>query len=447
MKGHWLRIAAAVAVLAAAGVVGVSSSTAITAPPNTQYDPACDQFQVASATDPSNPLALPSTPAGGDPLQGAHFFVDGPRHGQAAGAVASLLGDDPTSFADSDSWAAYKALHAAQIASNPKASALAKIADQQETQNISEYAGGGGPDAIASQTQKIMCHNATADPTTDTVPVISTFFIYPFGQFCPTLKQIQAWQATFKGLVNAMAWAIGRMRAVILMEIDSLGASGCLQGKKPKPKPKKPKPHPHTVYASSALDLWLADLRYEAQVFSQLPHAVVYEEAGYSDAQSAQDTAQELWQAGVSQVRGFWTNGTHFAWDTSEIRWAQQIEGDLYRLSKGSYSAHFVVNTAQNGQGPLLNPHPTTQGNENLCNPPGRGLGRMPTGDVNPTFDGHSFKYLDAFLWTGEPGRSHNSNCPNGPWQPAGVFDPRFALELAQNANQQLGPGYPSQTY
>lgn len=71
----------------------------------------------------------------------------------------------------------------------------------------------------------------------------------------------------------------------------------------------------------------------------------------------------------------------------------------------------------------------------------------MPTGNVNPTFDGESFTGLDAFLWTGVPGRSHNSNCPGGPWQPAGEFDQRFALELAQNANQQLGPGYPSQPY
>ena len=27
------------------------------------------------------------------------------------------------------------------------------------------------------------------------------------------------------------------------------------------------------------------------------------------------------------------------------------------------------------------------------------------------------------------------------------TFDPRFALELAQGANQQLGPGYPSEPY
>ena len=156
---------------------------------------------------------------------------------------------------------------------------------------------------------------------------MSTFFIYPHGQFCPSLSALRGWQGTFKRDVNEMASAVGSKRAVIFEEID------------------------------------------------------------------------------------------------------------------------FVVNTAQNGQGPKLNPHPVKQGIENLCNPPGRGLGRMPTGDVNPTFDGYTFTGLDGFLWTGVPGRSHNSNCPGGPWQAAGVFDSRFALELAHNANQQLGPGYPSEPY
>ena len=158
-------------------------------------------------------------------------------------------------------------------------------------------------------------------------------------------------------------------------------------------------------------------------------------------------TANRLWQAGVSQVEGCYTNGTHFAWSSNEIKWAEKVSNDLWDLSDHHYRAHLVVNTAQNGQGPKLNPHPVKQGIENLCNPPGRGLGRMPTGNVDPTLDGYTFKYLDGFMWVGVPGRSHNSNCPAGPWQPAGVFDPRFALELADNANQKLGPAYPSEPY
>jgi hypothetical protein len=384
----------------------------------------CADPDISAPTASAN---LPVAPSTGDPLQGAHFFVDGPRHGQAAGEVSQLLGIDATNLPDAASWAVFKASHLGAINANPKARLLSKIANQEETQNVSLYAGGGGPGAIAAQTTKLVCNNMSADPTPATVPVISTFFIYPNGQFCPQLPAIQRWQGTFRRLVDEMAGAIGRKRAVILMEIDSIGTSACLKGR--------------------ALALWLNLLKYEAQRFSQLPHAVTYEEAGYSDANPDGVTANRLWRAGVNLLRGFYTNGTHFAWSRDEIRWAQHVSDDISRLSRGSYRAHFVVNTAQNGQGPKANPHPVQQGNENLCNPPGRGLGRIPTGNVVPTFDGRSFKWLDAFLWTGVPGRSHNSNCPGGPWQAPGVFDPRFATELAQNANQKLGPGSPSQPY
>ena len=103
------------------------------------------------------------------------------------------------------------------------------------------------------------------------------------------------------------------------------------------------------------------------------------------------------------------------------------------------YIAHYVINTAQNGQGPKLNPHPFSQGIEDLCNPPGRGIGRAPTADLAPTDDGLVFPLVDALLWTGVPGRSHNSNCHPGDAS-AGVFDLRFALELASNASDQIGP-------
>jgi hypothetical protein len=419
----WLAVAAAF--LVAALVSGTSS--AARAPIAHPAGATCATPDVTTPRDPANPLALPTPPGPGQsPLTGAHFFVDGPRHGQAAGAIAQSLHLDPMSLSESLSWAQFQQTYGPMF--DAQAQLLAKIGSQEETQNVSLYAGGGGSAAIQGQTTKLLCNNAMADPTQPTVMVFSTFFIYPNGKFCPSLPALQRWQPTFIGDVNGMARGIGIKRAVILMEIDSIGTSSCLKNKK-------------------LLKLWLHDLSWEANVFSQLPHAVVYEEAGYSDAQGPKWTANRLWQAGVRQVEGFYTNGTHFAWSSKEITWAEKVSNDLFGMSKGTYRAHFVVNTAQNGQGPKLNPHPVQQGIENLCNPPGRGLGRMPTGDVNPTSDGLTFPNLDGFLWTGVPGRSHNSNCPGGPWQPAGVFDPRFALELAQNANQKLGPGFPSEPY
>lgn len=386
----------------------------------------CATPDVNSPRDPANPLALPTTPSSGDPLQGAHFFVDGPRHGQAAGAIAQLIGINPKGQSESLSWGAFKAAHQSAINGNGKARQISKIADQEETQNISLYAMGGGPGAIFGQTNKLLCNNAAADTTDGSVMVFSTFF-WPHGDECPSGGDIRAWNGTFHRLVNEMARAIGSKRALVLEEIDGIGASSCMP--------------------RSALPLWLDDLAFESKTFGALPHTVAYLEGGYSDANAAGLTARRLWKAGIQRVRGFWTNGTHFAWSINEIRWAQDVASDLKTISHGRYTAHFVINTAQNGQGPKIPRSIVQQGNEELCNPPGRGLGRIPTGDVHPTLDGKNFAGLDGFLWTGVPGRSHNSNCPGGPWQPAGVFDPKFALELAQNANQKLGPGFPSQPY
>jgi hypothetical protein len=417
LKG-WLAAGSVAALVLAFGLPSISAGRG----QHQRRAADCASPDVNTPRDPANPLALPSPP-GRDPIQGAHFFVDGPRHGNAAGTVAQLIGVNPTSVSETTSWPDFKAAHQGAINGNYRAREISKIADEQETQNISLFSQGGGRGAIFSQTQKILCNNMAADSTPASVAVFTTFMIYPNGQECPSLSQIRGWQGTFHRLVDEMAAGIGRKRAIILEEIDSIGVSSCLRGR--------------------SLAIWLGDLKYESKKLGSLPHTVVYQEAGYSDAQGPAWTANRLWKAGINQIRGFFTNDTHLVWSIDEIRWAQDIADDLYARSHHRYTAHFIVNTAQNGRGPKRNPHPVTQGNEDLCNPPGRGLGRIPTGAVA----GLGFRYLDGFLWTGVPGRSHGSSCPNGPWKSAGTFDPRFALELAQNANQQLGPHYPSQPY
>jgi len=438
------------AALAAAMLLSITAAAANRPRAHAAYVSECSDSQYPATRDPSNPLDL-LTPPGPDPLHGAHFFVDGPRHGDAAGGIEQLLGLSPTSYPDDYSWAQFEQ----DLASPPLSSTLSgspglahdvqlleKIGDEEETQNLSLYSGGGGPGAVFGQVQKLLCHNLTADHTPHTVPVFTTFFVYPKGKFCPSLSAILANGPTFRRQIDELATGTGRHPVVYLLEIDSVGTSTCLSRR--------------------ARRAWETDLRYEIVKMSALPHTVVYVEAGSSDEASAAYVVKMLDAICVvrihrqlvnvcAQMRGFFTNDTHFNWSINEIKWANQVSAGLQKLIfkqiKQQYTPYFVVNTSQNGRGPKLNPHPRTQGSEDLCNPPGRGLGRKPTADTAPTFDGHTFfPRLDAFLWTGVPGRSHGSTCHPGD-APPGVWFARFALELAANANQQLGPAYPGQPY
>jgi hypothetical protein len=227
-------VAAALSALGIAG--GVSATSAAGAVPGSHPRQAhavlaqqCPDPYPATR-DPSNPLALPDAP-GPDPLNDAHFFVDGPRHGEAAGAIAQLLELNPTHFRDSLSWASFKARLAhgrlrrklkRNRALARKVALLEKIADQPEAQRFSRYSAGGGPGAIFGQVQKIFCHNLTADP--GGVPIITTYFLYQAG-YCETSSEIVANRPTFERQVDEMVAGIEHRPAVMLLELDAIGAS------------------------------------------------------------------------------------------------------------------------------------------------------------------------------------------------------------------------------
>ncbi len=416
------------ALLAVAAMVGVPAAVgrshaetfarpAAAVPSATVASRACaDPDHYPARRDPSNPLDLPNPP-GANPLNGANFFVDGPAHGAAASAIASMLGMDPSSFPNDYSWAQFKQILqsgpvAARLAADPslaqKVSLLARIADQPEANRFSLYSEGGGPGAIYGQVHKVLCSNLAADP--GTIPIFTTFFLYQAG-YCETRSQILANRPTFERQINEMARGIDRRPAVMLLELDAVGASRCMQ-------------------YNGALPYWEADMRYEINKISALPHTVVYIEGGYADSNPPRYTANVLNAVGIQKIRGFFTNDTHEDWTIKEIRWGE-------RVSRLTHGTQFIVNTATNGQGPMIPANRVREGNEVLCNPPGRGLGPLPL--VNPGFAG-----VDAFLWTAPPGNSSGS-CNGGP--PSGTFWPAKAVGLSAMANSKLGPGYPSEPY
>jgi endoglucanase len=408
-------LCAVAGVLAAAATVLSGCAQAFTGTVHAADAQQCSQ-RYPAVRDPGNPLDLAQAP-GANPLTGARFFVPGPAKGSAARAIAQLVGLDPDTMPVNESWATFAhrlatgRLHR-KLAGDPglarQVARLSKIAAQPEAQRISSYSWGGTPDGIFKQTEKVLCQNMTADP--GTIPIINTYFLHATLGGSPTPAQMSAYEPLFRARVDAMAQAIDRRPAVLLLEVDGIGST-------------------RGVVRMGSLPEWETDLSYEINAVAALPHTVVYVEGGYSDSNSVGYTARVLNAIGVNRIRGFFTNDTHEAWTINEVRWAT-------RVARRTDGAHFIVDTADNGRGPLLNRVKVGNGIEDLCNPPKRGLGPTDT-----TVTGYA--YADAFMWTHPPGNS--SGCGGGP--PGGVFWPARAEGEAARANRQLGPGFPSRPY
>ena len=161
-----------------------------------------------------------------------------------------------------------------------------------------------------------------------------------------------------------LARVIGDDRVVIAFEPDSLGTIDCL--------------------APSRRDDRLRVLGHGVDVLSKLPNATVYIEAGASDWESADRTAKLLRNVGVSKVRGFMLNVTHYDWTGNNIQHGLEI-------SRRLGGKHFIINTAENGRGGVHYKKWIDRSRHIWrritvwCNPGMRGLGPAPTtGDVTP---------------------------------------------------------------
>jgi endoglucanase len=167
----------------------------------------------------------------------------------------------------------------------------------------------------------------------------------------------------------------------------------------------------------------MAELRDAINVLTtNCPRLVIYLDAGAADAVPPGRIAALLRRAGVAKIQGFFLNSTHFDWTSREIRFGEQVS----RLTGGK---HFVVNTGENGRGPLVPRDRVHQGNEVLCNPAGRGLGPKPTTNTG-------YPNVDAFAWTSNPGESGGACVPGAP--PTGRYWPAYAVMLVRNADYRV---------
>jgi endoglucanase len=191
-----------------------------------------------------------------------------------------------------------------------------------------------------------------------------------------------------------LAYTIGAGRAVIAFEPDSLGTIDC--------------------HARSRRDDRLRLLRYGVRVFSRLPNAIVYLEAGASDWEPARRTARQLRAIGIGRVRGFMLNATHQDWTRANIRHGLAI-------SRRVGGKPFVINTAENGRGPVHYRRSNGRRITVWCNPGLRGLGPPPTTNT-------SHPKVDAYLWINRPGYAQGCQGQRIAWYaPRALTYARFA--------------------
>ena len=197
-----------------------------------------------------------------------------------------------------------------------------------------------------------------------------------------------------------LASAIGSQRAVIAFEPDSLGTIDC--------------------HARSRRAARYRLLRYGVEQLTALPNVTLYIEAGASDWEGASRMAPKLRRVGVAMAQGFMLNATHYDWTRANIKYG--IE-----LSRRLGGKHFVINTAENGRGPVHKRLPNGRRLTIWCNPPGRGLGPPPTTET-------SHPLVDAYLWINRPGYAQSCQGRKIAW-----YVPR-ALTYARNATDWEAP-------
>ena len=368
----------------------------------------------ASPRNPSNPLDTPNF-SGSDPLTGAHLFVESPWlfGGDAADAIADEVGLGYLANEESGRpipWARFEqrvnSMHLSRITSS-RVHELEKIGNYSQAHQFSVYTAGGSGDAIYTQVQNYLCRMQRTDRAA--AAVITTYFIND-NSGCSG----GGYQPNFYAEVDALKAAVGRFPALIFVEEDAVDTI-CWSS-------------PAAVSGRAAL------LKYEIDQLSQLPHALLYVEAGASDANSPREAARVLGASDAYKIRGFFLGDTHFNWAYKEIQFGN-------RVAKLTGGLHFVVDTRADGRGPVPNSDPATQGVEQLCNPPDRGIG-PPPGATNGRAYGMYSKYLDGFVWATTPGESAASTCPgrSGHWAPSGIFDEGLAIDYASHANNRIGP-------
>ena len=286
--------------------------------------------------------------------------------------------------------------------------------------------------------------------------------------------------AAYLAWIRGFAAGIGDREAIVILEPDGLGIipwhhalDGTVENCRPDGRDR------------SASDARYDQLRGAVTILAALPQTRLYLDGTGSSWLSPGEAASRLIKAEVGQAAGFFLNVSNFESDMRVMPYARWISDCIALVTRGGldprecpsqYSPavfgdistwgrtdaaydrlferrglkrdpasqkHAVIDTSRNGRGAWQPPVGKYRDAEVWCNPPGRGLGRLPTLDSdNP--------YVDAFLWIKIPGESdgechRGSGGPADPERgltapPAGSWFPQQVRELIGFAKPPLQP-------
>jgi endoglucanase len=322
------------------------------------------------------------------------------------------------------------------------------------------------------------------------VPVLVAYNV-PFRDCAQYSAGGAADTASYKAWIDGFARGIGSSKAVVILEPDSLGIipyNTTIYGAADWCKPTvtnadgsvSPAPGASPAERYAQINYAVDSLEGKAS------RALVYLDGTHSAWLGVGEAAYRLYTAGVQRSQGFfvdvsnyettgdntqfgtwvsdcitaatagasWAAG-HFDWCPSQYDpsqnyalnyspdYAATVTASLANMLGGATATtHFVIDTSRNGQGPW-HPTATYPDPQTWCNPPGRGLGVVPTASTGVPL-------LDAYLWVKTPGESDGS-CNRGvtgattdpEWSgivdpAAGAWFPQQALQLAALASPAL---------
>ncbi|MGN6289166.1 MAG: glycoside hydrolase family 6 protein [Sphingopyxis terrae] len=308
----------------------------------------------------------------------------------------------------------------------------------------------GSPDIVEAKARDIVSRALAARQ----VPVLVAYNI-PYRDCALYSAGGAADSRAYHDWIGGLARGIGDRPAIVILEPDGLGVipwhrtlAGEFEGCRPEGQDE------------AAAARRYEELRGAVAILSALPNVRIYLDGTGSGWLAPGEIAARLIRADVAKASGFFLNVSNFESDDRIIPYARWVSDCIALITRGgldprecpsqfsaarfeetaSWTAtdaaydrlfaklrltrapdrqkHAVIDTSRNGQGSWYPPAGKYRDAEVWCNPPGRGLGRLPSLESGN-------RYVDAFLWIKVPGESDGA-CLRGT---AGPVDPERSVK------------------